>query len=151
MGPMGCLVWSLAKKPSRTFGRGRHCRECGDPLSVYNPGSVCSRHSDKERFNIHAFIDETRWPPYLPNPDEHPWDYTEDELLVLVVLSRNNDCWVHLNLVFLEYGRQQINNSVRKLRRKGFTIEGRPQGGYRLRDRVPVVSGKGVARHVGIS
>jgi hypothetical protein len=31
--------------PSRTYGEGRSCKQCGGTLSRYNPDSICGPHS----------------------------------------------------------------------------------------------------------
>lgn len=124
--------------PSRVHAETpRHCRLCGARLSRYNPDPVCACHRIDTPFDIDAFIDAAPWPGYLPDPREPLGVYTVEELAVLRALAHHAHAWVHLNYVLTEGGRQVINNTIRKLRRKGFTIEGRRSGGYLLRDRIP--------------
>lgn len=134
-----------SRTPSGTYPSGRKCRTCGVPLSVYNSTSYCACH---EGHNRHFSVDElltTRWPTYLPDPAVEKWRYGPDELQLLAVLSHHQGEWVHLSYVLIEGNHRVIDNAIRKLRRKGFTIVGRKHnlcgGGYKLVDRIPPISG----------
>jgi len=42
----GTPITGGSERPSRTFGKGRVCREsgCGTRLSIYNKGKFCYKH-----------------------------------------------------------------------------------------------------------
>ena len=127
----------ISTPPSQTYAPGRKCRACGVPLSGYNSTSYCACHEGKnKRFSVDDLLAD-HWPSYLPDPAAEPWRYTPDELALLALLSRHQQEWLHLM-------DGQANNIVRKLRRKGFSIEGRAHnlkgGGYRLMDRIPTLN-----------
>jgi len=134
---MACRVWSLTCSPSKVYREGRRCTICGAFLSVYNPDPICACHPGKRHFNLDAFIDDHAWPSYLPDPSKESWRYTPDELALLSFFSRSLGRWLHLDYLVVPGGAQTINNAIRKLRRKGFSIRGRKSGGYLLEDRIP--------------
>ena len=129
---------SLQRQPSHIYDLEiRLCRLCGSNLSRYNPDDICACHNTTRPFDLERFVDSCCWPGYLPDPRDPAAAYTPDELAILRVLSRHLGQWVFLNFVLIDGGRQVVNNTVRKLRRKGFTIQGRKSGGYLLLDRIP--------------
>jgi len=129
---------TLQNPPSHVYDiEIRVCRICSSNLSRYNPDDICACHTATRPFDLEQFVDHCVWPAYLPDPRYDPHTYSADELEILTVLSRHVNQWIHLNFVLFEGSRQVVNNTVRKLRRKGFTIQGRRSGGYLLVDRIP--------------
>lgn len=145
---MASLVWKFSRSPSTTYPSGRICSypPCKTILSIYNSTRFCSLHSGYDRsFNVHTYIDRITISSsaiYL----------LPDEVHVLEILSNPLEAW-HLLNDRIDYlgGRHKANNVIRRLRRKGYHIESKRSGGYRLLDRIPSLTKGGSCEHAQTS
>ena len=134
----------VSRPPSLSFRCGRHCRfrGCTTILSRYNPDDYCTLHRNHVVFDLEELLLPRSCPDYLIDPRHHPDLFDTDELQILEHLTTHPREWVFFTYDG-EIDARRIGNAVRRLRRKGYTIEGRKGGGYRLHDHLPRLEWKG--------